>query len=77
MAKKERDIVKLLYEENKEYECLKTWFYQKIRKNRCKAFCSLTAQKEFNIPITTIASSIIGYIEDLELQIQNAPCQIQ
>ncbi len=70
--KKERDIVKLLYNENLEYERVKTWWKQKSRTLGCRHHCSSKAHKEFGIDLTTIANGMIGYIEYLEERIPSS-----
>lgn len=65
---KERDIVKLLYEENKEYERMKLCV-KKLIGERCRYSVSSFAAKQYNIPYESFANTICGYIEDLQNQI--------
>jgi len=69
MAKerKQRDILKLLYDENLEMERFKVYVKKYIREQGCsKIPVSIKANKEYSIPFESLLNTICGYLEELK-----------
>lgn len=70
--KKERDIVKLLYEENKEYSKVMAFVKKHMRDNhQCRGFASRKIQLAHDLPITSFGNALCDYIEHLQNQIND------
>lgn len=70
MAKKERDIVKLLYEENKEYSKVMTFVKKHMKTNNpCVMPASKKIAIEYDLPLASFGNSFCAYIEFLQNEI--------
>lgn len=69
---KQRDIVKLLYEENKEYSKVMAFVKKHIIENNpCRAYCSKQIQLDYDLPITSFGNALCAYIDYLERKSKN------
>lgn len=72
--RKERDIVKLLYEENKEYSKVMAFVKNHMKENNgCKCFASKEIMNKYDLPIASMGNAICDYINYLQNKINNAP----